>query len=84
VMHAAYYADSSIVNATGRLGRSQGCPALPKLGFEKVASIIKEKSVLFIYYPKWEYLSESVWLYDKNSQNTFLKAEGVSNNSLLK
>lgn len=38
VMHAASYADSTIITSCGRLGRSLGCPALPKQGFEKIAN----------------------------------------------
>ncbi len=62
VMHAAEYAEPSFISANGRLGRSQGCPALPQEGFAKVAPFIKEKCVLFIYYPKMEFLTQSVWL----------------------
>lgn len=70
VMHAAEYAEPEFINQTGRLGRSQGCPAMPSEGFKKVASTIKEKSLLFIYYPNATYVTSSVWL--KNIDQTNL------------
>ncbi len=52
VMHAADYVSNSFVKNNKRLGRSQGCPAVP-LGLSKeIISIIKDKSCLFIYHPK--------------------------------
>lgn len=80
VMHAADYAEPSIILSTGRLGRSLGCPALPQEGFSKVALSIAAKSVLFIYYPQKEYLSQSVWLNRKKHSATIPFIEGLSNN----
>ncbi|MFN0048300.1 MAG: murein L,D-transpeptidase catalytic domain family protein [Cytophagales bacterium] len=65
VMHSADYAQPSFIDATGRLGRSLGCPALPSEGFSKLAPVIKDNSVLFIYFPQKEYLTQSVWLRDQ-------------------
>jgi hypothetical protein len=62
VIHAAEYAEPAFISCTGRLGRSLGCPALPKMGLSKIANQIEAKSIFFIYFPQKEYLKKSVWL----------------------
>jgi len=52
VMHAADYVSNSFVKNNKRLGRSQGCPAVPVALSKEIISIIKDKSCLFIYHPK--------------------------------
>jgi hypothetical protein len=51
VIHAADYVSDFFIKAHNRLGRSQGCPALPIEFTEKIINKIKGKSCLFIYYP---------------------------------
>lgn len=51
VIHGADYANKSILNSQGYLGRSQGCPALPIALSKKIIGTIKNKSCLFIYHP---------------------------------
>ncbi len=51
VMHGADYANPSILNTQNFLGRSQGCPAIPRTITSKIINIIKNKSCLFIYHP---------------------------------
>lgn len=51
VMHAADYVSSFFIKAHNRLGRSQGCPALPAEFTTKIINKIKDKSCLYIYYP---------------------------------
>ena len=51
VMHAADYVSDFFIKAHKRLGRSQGCPALPKEITTEIISKIGGKSCLFIYYP---------------------------------
>lgn len=51
VIHAANYVSESFINANKRLGRSQGCPALPEDLSNEIIQIIKNKSLLFIYHP---------------------------------
>ncbi len=51
VIHGATYVSDQFVQQTGRLGRSQGCPALPLELTKDIIEVIKEKSCLFIYYP---------------------------------
>jgi hypothetical protein len=51
VIHGADYVSEAFAENNGRLGRSQGCPALPSNLTSKIITKIKNKSVLFIYHP---------------------------------
>jgi hypothetical protein len=53
VMHPADYVSNGFVNIYKRLGRSQGCPALPASLSQEIISVIKDKSCLFVYHPKF-------------------------------
>jgi len=59
VMHGADYADESIIKQQGRLGRSQGCPAVPYALHKEIIEMIKDKSCLFIYHPSRNYEKQS-------------------------
>jgi len=59
VIHAADYVSESFINSNGRLGRSYGCPSLPRKDYKKIIEKIKEGSALFIYYPNKTYLNKS-------------------------
>jgi hypothetical protein len=59
VMHSADYVSYDFIKKNGRLGRSQGCPALPVEISEKVINVIKDGSCLFMYHPSEDYLSNS-------------------------
>ncbi|MGB4399760.1 MAG: murein L,D-transpeptidase catalytic domain family protein [Daejeonella sp.] len=48
VVHGAEYVSQNVINSTGRLGRSQGCPALPMNLFGAIINDIKNNTVLFI------------------------------------
>lgn len=48
VVHGAEYVSQNIIDATGRLGRSQGCPALPMDLFSDIINDIKDNTLLFI------------------------------------
>ena len=48
VVHGAEYVSQHVIDATGRLGRSQGCPALPMDVFSEVIDNIKGHTLLFI------------------------------------
>ncbi|MFV8359503.1 murein L,D-transpeptidase catalytic domain family protein [Flavobacterium sp. LS1P3] len=51
VMHAADYVSNSFIKNNHRLGRSQGCPAVPVELSKDIISAIKNKSCFFIYHP---------------------------------
>ncbi len=59
VIHSADYASKEFIKNNGRLGRSWGCPSLPKKDYKKIILKIKDESILFIYYPNQEYLNTS-------------------------
>jgi hypothetical protein len=59
VMHSASYVDEAAVESQGFIGRSQGCPALPKDVYLDVIETIKDGSCLFMYSPDKFYLSHS-------------------------
>lgn len=62
VMHGAPYANESVINQKGYLGRSLGCPAVPLSVHKKIIDKIKNGNTLFVYYPQQTYLVKSQWL----------------------
>lgn len=62
VIHAAPYATESWIRKYGRLGRSQGCPALPPDLSRDVIDTIKGKTAIFTYFPDKQYLKASKYL----------------------
>lgn len=59
VIHGAAYSEPSAITSSGRLGRSFGCPALPRSVNKQVIDIIKGGSLLFIYADDKNYLTHS-------------------------
>lgn len=51
VIHAANYVSNAFIKNNKRLGRSQGCPAIPEESLKEIVNTIKNKSCLFIYHP---------------------------------
>ncbi len=51
VIHSASYVSKDFIKKYSRLGRSLGCPALPKDESKEIIDLIKDKSCLFIYHP---------------------------------
>jgi hypothetical protein len=51
VVHGADYVNPGIVRQLGRLGRSQGCPALSRAAAARVIRRIRGGTVLFAYHP---------------------------------
>lgn len=62
VMHGANYVSEDFAAQHQRIGRSWGCPAIPKELTQPIINTIKGKNCLFIYYPDQKYLSSSEWL----------------------
>lgn len=73
VVHGADYVSQDVINATGRLGRSQGCPALPMDLFSDIINDIKGNTLLFI---NGEGVENSEYL--KGITNDFNQAELAS------
>jgi len=59
VMHAADYVSEQWIKTYGRLGRSQGCPALPKELSKEVIDLIKNKTTIFAYFQDEAFLRSS-------------------------
>jgi hypothetical protein len=59
VMHGAPYVSESFIQSNGRLGRSQGCPAVPDDLCPSIVECIKGGSCLFMYYPDNGYFRKS-------------------------
>jgi len=51
VLHGADYVSESFIKNHKRLGRSQGCPAVPVHDVLDIISMIKGESCLYIYHP---------------------------------
>lgn len=60
VMHSANYVSNSFIKFNKRLGRSQGCPAIPQELLSGIVNTIKNKSCLFIYHPSRSFEKISV------------------------
>jgi hypothetical protein len=60
VVHGADYVSESFIVGNRRLGRSQGCPAIPVALSKDIINAIKDKSCLFIYHPSRNLQIESV------------------------
>ncbi len=54
VIHGADYAGEWIIPVKGRLGLSQGCPAVSKENIKKVLTRMKGKALLFAYHSSLE------------------------------
>jgi hypothetical protein len=74
VMHEADYVSERWIRNYGRLGRSQGCPALPKEISRKVIDTIKNKTLIFAYYNDETYLASSSHL---NLERLWAKLEAT-------
>ncbi|MBB4806709.1 hypothetical protein HNP38_002005 [Chryseobacterium defluvii] len=62
VMHGADYVSEDFATMHKRIGRSWGCPAVPRDLTQPIINTIKGRNCLFIYYPDQNYLSSSEWL----------------------
>ena len=51
VIHGADYVSESFIKEHKRLGRSQGCPAVPVAFASEIITMIKGQSCLYIYHP---------------------------------
>lgn len=63
VIHGADYCSADFIQKNGRLGRSYGCPALPREVNRAIIDTIKNGSLLYIYAQDQEYEMLSAWLH---------------------
>lgn len=59
VMHGADYASTGFIDMQGYLGRSYGCPAVPRQEAKPIIETIKDGSCMFIYSPSKAYKLKS-------------------------
>lgn len=64
VLHGADYVCEDTIRKTGRLGCSEGCPAVPYADSKSIIKVVKGGSCLFIYAPNSSYLKQSAYLMD--------------------
>jgi hypothetical protein len=62
VIHGADYVSEDFIRQTGRLGRSQGCPAVSREVTYPLIDSIKEDHYLFAYFPDPDWLETSAFL----------------------
>jgi hypothetical protein len=73
VLHGADYVSEEFVQRIGRLGRSQGCPALPVDLTPKVVNELEGGTCLFIYYPNAKYEEKTNLLDVKIAEKNYEK-----------
>lgn len=62
VIHGASYVSENFIKKYGRLGRSQGCPAVPEHECEPIVNKIKDGTCFFVFYPDSSYFNRSVYI----------------------
>lgn len=62
VLHGAPYVCEDTIRKTGRLGWSEGCPAVPYTDSKGIIKAVKGGSCLFVYAPNPAYLKQSAYL----------------------
>ena len=68
VMHGADYVSEKFIANSGRLGRSQGCPAVSMQIYKDLIKVIKDHTCLFIYHPDKTYFKQSKIFIHKDSE----------------
>ncbi|HEY0272001.1 MAG TPA: murein L,D-transpeptidase catalytic domain family protein [Chitinophaga sp.] len=62
VMHSADYVNDEMARNSGRIGRSEGCPAVPAEVSDEIINTISNGSCLFIYSPNPSYVKHSRYM----------------------
>ena len=62
VFHGADYVSEAAAESQGRIGRSWGCPALPRAEAKDTINTIQGGSLVFAYYPDSSWLKKSSFL----------------------
>ena len=84
VMHGAWYANPDLIQRQGRLGRSQGCPALREGIARQVIDTLKGEQLLFAYAEDapWLDRSRQFGCRGKSARQIVASARGLRNGSL--
>ena len=62
VFHGARYVNAKVASQYGRSGRSWGCPAVNQTEIKPLINTIKDRTVVFAYYPDSNWLNSSKFL----------------------
>jgi hypothetical protein len=73
VIHGADYVSEEFAQRIGRIGRSQGCPALPEEITPEVVSTLQGGTCLFIYYPDAKYEAKTQLLNQQLAEAQYKK-----------
>lgn len=75
VVHGADYVSEEFVKQNGRLGRSQGCPALPMETHAEIIDLIKNETCLYLNASDLDYRSD--YLDAELAMNTFYEKQDI-------
>ena len=81
VVHGAAYCSQGVIKSTGRLGRSYGCPALPRELTKPIINTIKDGSLMYIYADNEHYLANTDLIDKQQDDKQILIAEKQDNES---
>lgn len=81
VIHGASYVSESFARAEGRIGRSWGCPAVRQAVARPLIDAIRERSVVFAYYPDRDWLAAAPTLGDCRGVAAALHPDGTGERS---
>lgn len=63
VLHGADYATEDYLKENGKLGHSEGCPAIPMGEHLSIIEVTKQGSCLFLFFPDLAYMEKSTFFY---------------------
>lgn len=62
VFHGSRYVSAALADRAGRVGRSQGCPAVDADEARRLVPILEGGAVIFAWYPERRWLRSSRWI----------------------
>lgn len=77
VIHGADYVGEHYIRTIGRLGRSEGCPAVSMDVYKQLIKTIRNKTCVFIYHPATDYFQQSQLFKSKNETLFAVHATGT-------